>query len=96
MTDTDSSKKKDDNSYRLDDCPCFGVEKMLINCPRYFKLQQTDCDWKVSVLCTEDVAGELPQPRAMKCIALLMAVVDLIRVCVPACTIFVTTMALVG
>ena len=83
LTDTAGSYENDDNTYRLADCPCFGVEKMLISCPRYFKLQQTDyCNWKVSVVCNEDGAGELPQPRAIKCIVLLMAVVDLIRVCV--------------
>ena len=45
--------------YELGDCPCFGVEKMLINCPRYFKLQQKTCYWKVSVQCDSQGAGEL-------------------------------------
>lgn len=41
----------DNNAYRLSKCGCTGVEKKLIECPRYLQLDKHDCDHKVTVKC---------------------------------------------
>ena len=40
-------------AHKLADYPCFGVEKMLMDCPRYLQLlPQSNCNSKVAVKCS--------------------------------------------
>ena len=44
-----------DNTYRLSKCGCTGVEKKLIECPRYLQLDKHNCqNDKVTVLCNSE------------------------------------------
>ena len=47
------------HAHELAACPCFGVERMLMGCPRYLKLlPRSNCYWKVTVLCNKNAVGE--------------------------------------